>query len=200
MKKTNMLKLSAIALILLSSVFLLTGCGTDENKEANSGAKNELEGLEVVNYEQTEGYVDCKLQNGLTFSYPEKWKSLGTESQPQYADYDQASELYGTNVSLLSEKIPSSMSMQKYIDKNIEVLKDGADIDGEIKQDSMNLNGKKVYRFQYVMKDKDFSLKTIQLLVEIDGKAYILTMGCDATKEEKAQPIFDNMVKSFRVQ
>ena len=194
MKKT---KLGLLAIIMLITVMLLTGCGnnntTTDNKKGDS-----LGGLPVYTAEETPDWSTFDEISGIEFKYPANYKSIGTSSMPMYMDPDVA----GATLNVVTSSFPSSLSFEGYVDASIPGIKSQMDIDGDVKVEYINLNGQKAAKLDYVATSQGQTMSITQVLIKKNGNAYILTLGVlKADKDENKAGInekYEKIVKSFK--
>ena len=85
-----------------------------------------------------------------------------------------------------------------YIKLSIDSIKQSLDVQGDIEQKYINLNGVKAAKLDYVAKQSGVDVKITQVAIIKSGKAYILTVGCLPDDSEKLQEKADKMVKSLK--
>lgn len=184
-------KLGLLVAIMLISVLLLTGCTSDLLKQEE---KNPLEGLTVYTEEETPDYKAFDKFEGVTFKYPSNYMSVGKDDNPIYMD----PEVQGASVNILESSIPDVFSFEGYVEASIPGIKKQMDIDGEINTDYINLNGRKAAKLDYVAKASAGNIQITQVLIQKEGKAFILTLGCLEKDGETMKPEFDKIIKSFK--
>ncbi|MCI8481597.1 MAG: DUF1795 domain-containing protein [Clostridia bacterium] len=191
MKKLT--KLGLLAVIMLVTVMLLTGCG---NNALNQGSKDEdsVEGLAVYTAEETPDYTTFDQMEGIELKYPSNYVSVGKESLPMFMDPD----VLGATINIVTSAFPSAMSFEGYVDASIPGLKQQMKIDGDIKKEYINLNGRKAARLDYVAVTEGKRMNVTQILIKKDNKAYVLTLGALETDKETVSPKFEKIIKSFK--
>ncbi len=176
-----------IAIILIIVIFLV-GFFIYKNIQENDISK-----LEIYNYEEDPNYIKCTEMEGVEFSYPSNYKSVGSSSQPTFMDPDIA----GTSVNLISED-SQSLSIKNYIKQSLDSMKKFLNIQGDIEEKYINLNGVKAAKLDYVAKQNGSDVKVTQVAIIKSGKAYILTVGCLPEDSETIKEKSDKIIKSFK--
>ena len=177
--KKDILKKSLIVLIMLISVVVLSGCGNNNgenntNNENNSTTTDDLSSLPVYNMETVENYTEYKDEaSGAIVNYPSGWETLDQDGQKLFRD----STLTGASLNINSADIPEAMLFDAFIGASIEGIKQQMTIDGDVKQEWINLNGRKAAKIDYAAKQTDSTNVTIEQIVFIENnKAYISTI------------------------
>ncbi len=180
MKKLN--KIIALIGMLIIMTVALTGC------EMKFGSSNKKE----INKGDLSGYTEYTHSSGVKFSYPEDWTDLGTSSQPVFANAQN-----GTNVNLLSESVSSVYNLTSYISASVANIKSklGDQIEGEVSQEDVKLNGRDASIITYTMTQDDIKVNIKQACFIDDKTAYILTTA--TTDEDQDTEIVDNIISSF---
>lgn len=200
--KKDILKKSLIVLIMLISVVVLSGCGNNNgenntNNENNSTTTDDLSSLPVYNMETVENYTEYKDEaSGAIVNYPSGWETLDQDGQKLFRD----STLTGASLNINSADIPEAMSFDAFIGASIEGIKQQMTIDGDVKQEWINLNGRKAAKIDYAAKQTDSTNVTIEQIVFIENnKAYILTIAVLSDNYDLVKTDIENIVKSFRI-
>ena len=200
--KKDILKKSLIVLIMLISVVVLSGCGNNNgenntNNENNSTTTDDLSSLPVYNMETVENYTEYKDEaSGAIVNYPSGWETLDQDGQKLFRD----STLTGASLNINSADIPEAMSFDAFIGASIEGIKQQMTIDGDVKQEWINLNGRKAAKIDYAAKQTDSTNVTIEQIVFIENnKAYILTIAVLSDNYDIVKADIENIVKSFRI-
>ena len=200
--KKDILKKSLIVLIMLISVVVLSGCGNNNgenntNNENNSTTTDDLSSLPVYNMETVENYTEYKDEaSGAIVNYPSGWETLDQDGQKLFRD----STLTGASLNINSADIPEAMSFDAFIGASIEGIKQQMTIDGDVKQEWINLNGRKAAKIDYAAKQTDSTNVTIEQIVFIENnKAYILTIAVLSDNYDLVKTDIVNIVKSFRI-
>ena len=192
MKKLT--KLGLLAVIMLITVMLLTGCG----QQGEEQKKDELEGLAVYTEEETSDYTTFTEMAGVEFKYPSNYKSIGTESMPMYMDPDVA----GATLNVVTSSFPSSLSFEGYVEASIPGIKSQMTIEGDVNVDYINLNGQKAAKLDYVASSQGQTMCVTQVLIKKNGNAYILTLGMlKSDKDANTSGInekYEKIIKSFK--
>ena len=200
--KKDILKKSLIVLIMLISVVVLSGCGNNNgenntNNENNSTTTDDLSSLPVYNMETVENYTEYKDEaSGAIVNYPSGWETLDQDGQKLFRD----STLTGASLNINSADIPEAMSFDAFIGASIEGIRQQMTIDGDVKQEWINLNGRKAAKIDYAAKQTDSTNVTIEQIVFIENnKAYILTIAVLSDNYDLVKTDIENIVKSFRI-
>ncbi|MBO5478837.1 MAG: DcrB-related protein [Clostridia bacterium] len=189
MKKLT--KLSILAMMMLVAVMLLTGCA---NNVLTTDEKDSVSGLAVYTEEETPDYVTFDKIEGVEFKYPSNYKSIGKESLPMFMDPDVA----GATINIVTSDFPSALTFEGYVDASIPGIKSQMDIEGDIKTEYINLNGKKAARLDYVATSRGQTMSITQILIKKDDKAYILTLGSLKADKDKVSEKYEKIIKSFK--
>lgn len=199
--KKNILKKSLIVLIMLISVVVLSGCGNNSNTNNSNNETNntteDLNSLPVYNMESLENYTEYTDEtSGAKVNYPSGWETLDQDGQKLFRD----STLTGASLNINCADLPEAMTFDAFIGASIEGIKQQMTIDGEVKQEWINLNGRKATKIDYVAKQTDSTNVTIEQIVFIENnKAYILTLAVLSDNYDLVKTDLENIVKSFRV-
>ena len=102
MKKLT--KLGLLAVIMLITVMLLTGCG----QQGEEQKKDELEDLPVYTEEETSDYTTFTEMAGVELKYPSNYVSIGKETQPMFMDPD----VTGASFNLVTDTFPSALTFE----------------------------------------------------------------------------------------
>ena len=186
MKKLT--KLGLLAVIMLITVMLLTGCGNDTGKQ--NSKEDSVEGLAVYTEEETPDYTTCTEVSGIESNYT----SVGKDGIPMFMDPD----VLGATINLVNSPFPSALSFEGYVDASIPGIKQQMTLEGEIKKEYINLNGRKAARLDYVAITQGQKMNVTQILIKKDNKAYVLTLGALAKDNETISPKFEKIIKSFK--
>ena len=155
--------------------------------------ENNLSKLEVYNYEEDSNYTKYTDMEGIEFSYPSNYKSVGTSTQPTFMDPD----INGASVNLISED-SQNLSLKNYIKSSLASIKSSLDIQGDIEEKYINLNGIEAAKLDYITKQNNVDVKITQVILIKSKTAYILTVGCLPDDIEQMQEKTDKIIKSFR--
>lgn len=185
--KQNMKKLALGVIILLVALFVLTGCSTTEEKQ------DDLAGLPVVNAEENEGFTTYTDKSGVSFAHPDNWISIGGD-MVMFLSPDGS----GTSVNMTSENVTSAISFSGYIEAAKVKVKAEMNVDGEIAQTEINLNGRKAYKLEYAASSQGVSMKVIQVVIRDGETMYILTVGSTTEGFEQQRATLDKIVASFK--
>lgn len=180
-KKIN--KLGILFGIILLLLITLTGCSFEEE-----------EGLRTtINKRQLQGYTEYLDESGIKFSYPSEWESLGeSSSQPIFVD-----TLTGSSVNYLSESVPKSIKIDKYMSSAISNVKEQMDINGDVEETRVLLNGKKATIIEYSINQSGTTAIIKQAVFIEDEKAHILTVVVQEYEDLDQTEIMDNIIYSF---
>lgn len=181
MKKLN--KIVALIGIMVIMTIALTGC------EMKFGSKDNKK---TIDKKELSGYTEYTHSSGVKFSYPEDWTDLGTSSNPVFANAQN-----GTNVNLLSETVSSVYNLTSYMSASVANIKTqlADDIEGEISQEDVKLNGRDASIITYTMTQNDVKVNIKQACFIDDKTAYILTTAI--TESETDTEVIDNIISSF---
>lgn len=190
-KSTQILIIVIAAVIAVGIIGYSVWQQQNKEKEANS-----TDGLAVYteNVQDTEGYKTFTEFTGVTFKYPSNYVSVGKSTNPIYMD----PEVSGASVNILQSTIPSAYTFEGYVQASIPGIKSQMTISGEVNTEYINLNGRKAAKLDYVAVGSTGNVKITQLLIEKDGKAYILTLGSLEKDAEAVKTKFNNIIKSFK--
>lgn len=150
----------------------------------------------INNINDLTGYTTYIHPSGVQFSYPENWKSLGTsDNKPIFSNSEN-----GTNVNLLYETIPAGYDLKSYMDKSISGIKNqlSSQIEGDINQNYVNLNGKDASIISYTMVQSNTKVSIKQACFIDDNTAYILTIGTLQNNNNENSEIINNIINSFK--
>ena len=189
MKKLT--KLGLLAVIMLITVMLLTGCG----QQGEEQKKDELEGLPVYTEEETSDYTTFTEMAGVELKYPSNYKSIGKSTQPMFVDPD----VTGASFNLVSDNFPSALTFEGYVEASLPGIKSQMTIkDNNINVEYINLNGRKAAKLDYVASSQGQTMALTQVLIKKDNKAYILTLASLEADKDKVSEKFDKIIKSFK--
>lgn len=177
--------LIVIAVIILVA---LTGFFLYRNMQQSDISK-----LEVYNYEEDSNYTKYTQMEGIEFSYPSNYKQVESSEQLTFSD----PEVEGLLVNVVSEN-SQNLSLEDYIKASLQTVRTSLDVQGDIQEKYINLNGTKAAKIDYTTKQNNTDIKLTQVVIIKSGKAYILTISCSPNDSEKIQEKVDKMVKSFR--
>lgn len=149
--------------------------------------------LEVYNYEEDSNYTKYTGMEGIEFSYPSNYESIGTETQPTFTD----PEILGASVNLISED-SQDLSLENYLRISKESVKKSITLKSDIIEEYINLNGVKAAKIEYTAEQENNDIKIEQAIIIKSGKAYILTVGCLPSDSEAMQEKTEKIIKSFR--
>ena len=181
-------KVGTILLIVI--VFVLAGLG---GFIVTKIQENDLSKLEVYNYEENPNYTKCTDMEGVEFSYPSDYTSIGDSEQPMFMD----PEILGATVNLVSEDT-QNLSLENYIKYSKDAVKDALSVKGEIEEEYINLNGRKAAKISYTAVQSNSDVSITQVIIIKSGKGYVLTVGCLPSDKEAMREKTDIMIKSFR--
>ena len=159
-----------------------------KNVEESNFAK-----LEVYNYEEDSNYTKYTAMEGIEFSYPSNYESIGTETQPTFSD----PEVLGATVNLISED-SQNLSLESYMKISKESVKKSITLKSDITEQYINLNGIKASKIEYIAEQDNNDIKIEQVIIIKSGKAYILTVGCLPSDAEAMKEKTNKIIKSFR--
>lgn len=186
MKK--LMKLIVLMIIMVMGVVILTGCG----KEANT---DDISGLAVYTADENmEGYTKCEAMAGVEFYYPSNYKSVGKATQPQYMDPD----IFGASVNIVSQTFPSSLTFEGFIEASIAGVKQQMTIEGDIKTEYINLNGRKAAKLDYKATSQGQTMVVTQVVILKDTKVYLLTAGSLEKDVDAFAPKMEKIIKSLK--
>lgn len=196
--KNNLIRNIVVVLMLLSSLFVLTAC--QKNNENN--VDSELAGLKEYKQSRLENYTEYNGSVGAKFSYPSSWLSTGTDDKPIYMNTDGS----GTSVNLSSADYMKTMTFENFIEASKAGIVEKMTVKGDVKDEMINLNGRKACRLDYVTENEQKSedgstsekvdISIIQIVFVEDDKVYILTI---ATMDPEGQTeTIENIIKSFK--
>ncbi len=177
-----------LIIIIVVAIIVVGGFFVFKNVQENDISK-----LEVYNYEEDPNYTKCTEIEGVEFSYPSNYESYGNSTQPTFRDPD----IVGASVNLVSENA-QNLSLENYIKASMETVKSSLDVQGDIQEQYINLNGTKAAKIEYIAKQNNVDIKLTQVAIIKSGNAYILTIGCLPDDSEKIQEKEDKIIKSFR--
>lgn len=180
MKKLN--KIVALIGMMVIMTIALTGC------EMKLGSNNK----KTIDKKELTGYTEYTHSSGVKFSYPENWTDIGTSSKPAFANVQN-----GTKINLLSEEVPSVYNLTSYMSASVANLKTqlGNDIEGEVSQEDVKLNGRDASIIAYTMSQSGVKVNIKQACFIDDKTAYILTTA--TTENETDTEVVDNIISSF---
>ena len=188
--KKNINTVVAIFVILIIALIGLSGCQNKNNTENG----NELEGLAVYTAENKEGYTEYSGSIDAKFSYPSTWVSIGKDEQPVFT----SAKGDGSSVNLSSAEFPEAISFEGFIEASKLGITNEMTIVGDIKQEMVNLNGRKACRLDYVAQQSENVNVNITQEVFVDnGKVYILTVAANADNYDEAKTDLETIIKSF---
>ncbi len=188
--KKNINTVVAISVILIIALIGLSGCQNKNNTENG----NELEGLAVYTAENKEGYTEYSGSIDAKFSYPSTWVSIGKDEQPVFT----SAKGDGSSVNLSSAEFPEAISFEGFIEASKLGITNEMTIVGDIKQEMVNLNGRKACRLDYVAQQSENVNVNITQEVFVDnGKVYILTVAANADNYDEAKTDLETIIKSF---
>ena len=189
MKKLT--KLGLLAVIMLITVMLLTGCG----QQGEEQKKDELEGLAVYTEEETSDYTTFTEMAGVELKYPSNYVSIGKETQPMFMDPD----VTGASFNLVTDTFPSALTFEGYVEASLPGIKSQMTIkDNNINVEYINLNGRKAAKLDYVASSQGQTMALTQILVKKDNKAYVLTLASSEADKDAVSEKFDKIIKSFK--
>lgn len=194
--KNTLLKVFILVLMILISLFVLSGC-----------QKNELEGLEIYkdskekDYSHYSGIIDVKL------SYPSNWV-IGNddEKQPIYVATD------GSRAMFSLESYKTELSIEELEDKIKDDLKNDVTTIGDVPSKFINLNGRKACLVEYVIEvdeATEFSekgevlsttptkFKFTQVAFKEKDQVYSLTISAPEEGYKKVEYKINTIIKSF---
>ena len=188
--KKNINTVVAISVILIIALIGLSGCQNKNNTENG----NELEGLAVYTAEDKEGYTEYSGSIDAKFSYPSTWVSIGKDEQPVFT----SAKGDGSSVNLSSAEFPEAISFEGFIEASKLGITNEMTIVGDIKQEMVNLNGRKACRLDYIAQQSENVNVNITQEVFVDnGKVYILTVAANADNYDEAKTDLETIIKSF---
>lgn len=188
--KKNINTVVAISVILIIALIGLSGCQNKNNTENG----NELEGLAVYTAENKEGYTEYSGSIDAKFSYPSTWVSIGKDEQPVFT----SAKGDGSSVNLSSAEFPEAISFEGFIEASKLGITNEMTIVGDIKQEMVNLNGRKACRLDYIAQQSENVNVNITQEVFVDnGKVYILTVAANADNYDEAKTDLETIIKSF---
>ena len=186
--KQKLKRFSALALMLVLTILLLTGCATEEVDLSSLEQVNDLiedENTDFAKYTHT---------TGVSFKYPSTWVSVGNEEQPMFLNSDGT----GSSVNLVTEKLPSGIDFERYINISKVNIKAQMDVSGEIEQEEIALNGAVAYKLSYEAETEGVSLKLVQIAINVADTVHILTVGSRAEDYAAISDVLENIISSFK--
>ena len=181
MKKIS--KLGLVFSMVLVLMISLSGC--------QFGKKNV--NRTPINKGNLEGYTEYVHSSGVKFSYPSEWKSLGSSStQPVFGD-----TTTGTSVNYLSESVAKTVGLDIYMTAAISNVKKQMDVDGDVEEEAVTLNGKEATIIKYTVTQAGSKVIIKQACFLQDGAAHILTVACLESNYDDQAEIMDNIISSF---
>lgn len=157
--------------------------------------ENNNDTTKTINQNDLTGYTLYTHSSGIQFAYPADWTDSGSTSNPVFADSET-----GTNVNLLSETIPTGYDLTSYMDISISNIKSGLgdNIEGDISQEYVKLNGRDASIISYTMSQDSIKVKIKQICFIDDETAYILTLATTEDTYEQESETIDNIISSFK--
>lgn len=157
--------------------------------------ENNNDTTKTINQNNLTGYTLYTHSSGIQFAYPADWTDSGSTSNPVFADSET-----GTNVNLLSETIPTGYDLTSYMDISISNIKSGLgdNIEGDISQEYVKLNGRDASIISYTMSQDSIKVKIKQICFIDDETAYILTLATTEDTYEQESETIDNIISSFK--
>ena len=213
------LKIVIVAVILVFSLLVLSGCQNsdnnvnNENSGSNTSLRDEIMGANnavdynTVNVEDLEAYTKIEdsnyttytASNGASFMYPSNWDSVGTEEEPAFM----APDAKGASVNIAEDiiKEEDNISFPEYIEFQKAYLNQQMTMVQDIDEKIVNLNGRKAYILNYVTESEQegvkLQLNVTQVAFEDNGSVNILTLAVLNDYYDDLKDTFDKMVKSF---
>lgn len=219
MKKS--IKLILVALILIVSLLVLSGCQNnsenknEQNNNSNntSSMRNEIMGsnnavdFNSVNIEDLEAYTKIEddtyttytASNGASFMYPSNWDSVGTDEEPAFM----APDAKGASVNIAEDiiKEEDNISFSEYIEFQKAYLTQQMTMVQDIDEKIVNLNGRKAFILNYVTESEQegvkLQLNVTQVAFEDSGSVNILTLAVLNDYYNDLRDTFDKIIKSF---
>lgn len=187
--KKYMNKTIALLVILALALLALSGC---QKKEEVTNP--ELQGLSVYKEEKKDGYTEYNGNIDAKFSYPSNWASVGTDEQPTFNDTNS-----GVSVNLSSADFPENTTFEVFIEGSKLGILEKMTLDGDIKQEMINLNNRKACRLDYIAKQSDtLNIHISQIVFIDDQKVYILTLAVDQNDYESKADLLNTIIKTFK--
>lgn len=211
--KKNIVKIIMLVLILSISLFMLSGCGNKKEETSSTSTSKttnseNLKGLPVyknprrADFKTYEGAVDAKV------SYPANWQLVETnKKQPVFLSGD------GTDAMANLTSYLSDLTLEDLMEQSKKELQTKMKIQGDIKQEYVNLNGRRACRVDYILENdlqssnknatnetsetevQDFNF-TQMVFVE-NNKCYIVTTAAPVSTYEQVKGTLEDILKSF---
>lgn len=188
-------KIFVSCLLLVAMLFCLTACTGDTANNAENSVS--LESLPAYTYTQTEGFTDFTTNNNVAFVYPSDWISVGQEEQPMFV----SSDGNGSSITYTYETVPDYISFDGYIEMAKVQVENSVTVNGEIKTEKINLNGKEGCLLSYTSttEEGEIELNIYQAVFMDNGTAHVITVGHRSSILDEMSSAVNTIISSFRI-
>lgn len=192
MNKKSTQIMIVIGAILAIIILAVVGSYYLANKDVKNNIDN-LDDLEVYTEEEdTIGYETYTETRGITFKYPETYTKTRVNGLTMYMDPD----IPGVTLNLIKT---SGVSTIDGMDKIYpQQLKSKMNIQGEVQQEYINLNGNKAYRVDFIAEENGIIMEGTQIMLVKDKTGYVLTLGVAEDDSYEVEDTFDTIIKSLK--
>ncbi len=163
----------------------------------------EEEGREILDDVDIEFLEDDSLDFSVTV--PEDWEKthssyMGSEIRHYTAGADDTKDDYFESISITTEKVEETLTLDSYVDTNLESLEM---FYGDFKiisdKESVEIDGLDAVRVVYSYSMGTFSVVTEQVFVMKDSTVYNVVCIAEEENLEKYQDIFKKAWESFKI-
>jgi hypothetical protein len=176
-----------------------TSGGNTKPTNTNTGNNNNNTGTNTSS--ELKKYSDP--QGRFTIGYPGEWKlNDNTEdailqiTSPLENDNDK----FKQNINLQIEEVKSNMTVDEYVNSNMDAVKGMIKNYREVSAMYFNRNGSRAYQVVYKGKygDMNYELQIKQLFTLVNGKAYILTYVSKEDERDAFETTANKIFNSFK--
>lgn len=209
--KNKIIKYVVVVAILVCSILVLAGC---ENKKEETNATKKytsenLSGLTVYTDEKRKDFTRYSGAVDIKFSYPSTWKNVSeNEKQPIFVSTDETGAMLNLTTYL------TDVTLEQLMEQSKKELEEKMKINGDIKQEFINLNGRKAGRVDYVLtnteqrfvevneneakaEDVEIDYHFTQIVFIDDKTTYILSVAVPVENYETVKDNVESILKSF---
>lgn len=216
----NIKKYGVLILTVAIMLMMLTACGEKEENEENKSSESTVN---VQNTETQNSETASNVQNttnvtnttntqtsnvviptdytvftdsttGLKFAYPSTWVNAGTDQIPVFGD-----STTGATVNLVTENTLAGMSLSTYVEASKTAVKSAFDIDEEIKEENIKVNGTDAVQLTYSTTQSNIEMTLQQVLMVKDNKAYVLTFGAPTIYYNSSKDTFSKILSTVQL-
>jgi hypothetical protein len=178
-----------------------SGSGSGNTKPTNTNTGNNNTGSGTNTSSELKKYSDP--QGRFTIGYPGEWKlndntdnAVLQITSPLENDNDK----FKQNINLQIEEVKSGMTVDEYVNSNMDAVKGMIKNYREVSAMYFNRNGSRAYQITYKGKygDMTYEMQIKQLFTIANGKAYILTYVSKEDERDAFETTANKIFNSFK--